>query len=92
MTWQEWQAKTLAQREQEMDRSALDTRFDRAYRSGERVEVLYQWGTEQEIKRGYVGRTTGWKPVYILLPNSRSRGSSDILDHHVIDFRKRCRS
>lgn len=68
-----------------MDRSALDNRFDGPYMSGERIEVTYEW---DETKRGYVGRTTGWKPVYILLSNTRSLGSSDILDHHVTQIRR----
>jgi hypothetical protein len=87
MTWDEWQQLTPAQKDAQRDNSGLDNRFDEAYRTGERIEVVYQWGETTEKKRGYVGITTGWKPVYILLNNTRSMGSSDILNSDVITVR-----
>lgn len=88
MNWDEWKNLTPAQKNEQMDRSELDTRFDAPYRTGERIEVKYQWGETTETKRGYVGRTTGWRPVYILLNNSRSMGSSDLLNSDVISIRR----
>ena len=61
----------------ELDESDLAPQFAEFYRSGQRVEVT---NTEcGEVRRGYVGKTTGWRPAYILLNNTRSRGSSDVL-------------
>lgn len=58
------------------DRSALDPRFVSAYNTGLRIRVRSSHGEE---KTGTVGVTTGWKPVFILLANSRSRNSGDVL-------------
>lgn len=46
------------------------------YENGNRIEVMFD-GVK---KRGYVGITTGWRPLFILLLTRRSIGSSWILD------------
>ena len=60
-----------------MDYSGLDERFTPYYESRERVEVEWEdgWGyfvgyglrTNGEKLRFYVGRSTGWRPTYIML-------------------------
>lgn len=52
----------------------------RAYYNGPRIEVktTYSDGTTH-IRRGRVGITTGPAPLFVLLPRSDSRSSSDLL-------------
>lgn len=56
----------------------------RPYYNGPRIEVrtTYDDGTTH-TRRGRVGITMGWAPVFILLPRSDSRSSSDVL--HATD-------
>ena len=67
----------------ELDISNLARKFERYYKSGQRIIVVTPWG---ETMRGYVGKTTGWKPSYLLLNNTRSTGSSELLndDYRII--------
>jgi hypothetical protein len=58
------------------DSSDLSQKFVSSYNSGERVKVKFRYG---ETKTGTVGVTTGWKPVFLLMLTSRSRGSSHTL-------------
>lgn len=60
----------------ELDESELATQFTSYYLSRQRIIVRTQDG---ETVRGYVGKTTGWRPVYILLTRRNSTGSSQIL-------------
>jgi len=60
----------------QFDPSLLDRRFVPYFESGERISVKFSWG---EVKRGTIGVTTGWKPVFLLMRTSRSMGSSDTL-------------
>lgn len=46
------------------------------YKSGERVEITYKDG---ENERCYIGKSTGWKPVYLCIKYSNSTGGSVIL-------------
>ena len=57
-----------------IDNSSLNPRATRFYKSGERVEITYKNG---EKLRCYIGKSTGWKPVYleILRRNSTGGGS-----------------
>lgn len=65
-----------------IDLSDLAAMFKPYYISRQRIEVLTPYG---ETMRGYVGRTTGRKPSYILLARSNSMGSSELLDNrHTI--------
>lgn len=57
------------------DTSELDPRFTDYYRTGQRVEVTYDDGTTE---RFYVGKSTGWRPVYLKIHNTRSLGGSPI--------------
>lgn len=52
----------------------------RPYYNGPRIEVrtTYSDGTTH-TRRGRVGITTGYAPVFLLLPRSDSRASSDVL-------------
>jgi hypothetical protein len=58
------------------DLSDLAEQFTQYYQNRQRIIVRTRYG---ETLRGYVGRTTGWKPVYILLAKANSSGSSEIL-------------
>lgn len=74
----------LARKEREhgarWDPSELADKFGPAFSSGERIRVEFPWG---EVRTGTVGVTTGWRPVFLLMLSSRSRGSSYILDDRV---------
>lgn len=59
------------------DPSDLALNFARYYESNERIEVDFGQG---EIKRGRVGITTGWKPVFILVLRVTDSGSSWIIN------------
>ena len=43
-----------------------------------RLEVRTTYG---ETKRGYIGKTTGWKPIYLLMARRDSISSSETLGH-----------
>lgn len=60
------------------DKSDLNTDFIYAFESGERVSVQFKDnnGEVYETKRGTIGITTGWKPVFLLMLTKRSLGSS----------------
>jgi len=62
-----------------IDRSMLNPHFVPYNNSGERVEVRFHYGETTELRRGYVGKTTGWRPVFILLARIDSTGSSDVI-------------
>jgi hypothetical protein len=55
------------------DYSDLAKNFIPFYENGRRVEVQFKSG---EIKRGTIGITTGWKPVFLLMLRKNSIGSS----------------
>lgn len=59
-----------------LDESNLATKFKEFYESRQRVIVKTPWG---ETIRGYVGKTTGWRPSYLLVNNTRSLGSNELL-------------
>ena len=60
------------------DPSLLAAKFVPYYNSGQRVVVRFG----EEYKRGTIGVTTGWRPVFILLLTKRSRGSSWVLSKY----------
>ena len=64
-----------------IDRSMLDARFAPYYESGERIRVRLEDG---ETMHGTVGKTTGWRPVYLLMRAVNARGSSVTLDASAI--------
>ena len=55
----------------------LNKDFIPYFESGSRVEVSFcdKDGVEYERKRGTIGVTTGWVPVFILMLTRRSTGS-----------------
>ncbi len=79
------------------DLSDLDSRFAPYFESTERVEVTWKDGHEnwtgygQRSKgrkaRFYVGRSTGWRPVYIQLLRRDSIGGACILSDAVAHIR-----
>lgn len=66
------------------DRSTLCQQFVYAYNTGARVEVAFanDKGEVYETKRGTIGVTTGWKPVFLLMLTARSTGSMYTLGQH----------
>lgn len=50
------------------------------YRNGVRLKVRRDYGDgEYHERTGTVGKTTGWKPAFLLMHRSSDRGSSDVL-------------
>lgn len=80
-----------------MDYSEIDTRFEPYYDNGQRVEVEwkaeyedftgYGCRTEGRRARFYVGKSTGWRPVFIMLQNINSRGGVEIPSNAVESIR-----
>lgn len=67
-----------------LNTSALDACSDsvrRAYNSGARVivEAVLPDGSIHRRSGHHIGKTTGWRPAYLLIATSRSDGSSDVL-------------
>jgi hypothetical protein len=73
--YQDW-LREKKNREKDFDDSDLSKQFIPYFESGQRIIVKTSYG---ETKRGYVGVTTGWKPCFLLMNNTRSMGSSDTL-------------
>lgn len=77
----------------EYDFSELDERFTPYYQSGQRIEVEWLEGyedytgygakTEGKKARFYVGKSTGWKPIYLQIYSKRSTGGQAILSSAV---------
>jgi hypothetical protein len=57
----------------DFDDSNLSKQFIPYFESRQRIIVKSKYGGEA---RGYVGVTTGWKPCFLLMHNTRSIGSS----------------
>ena len=81
----------------ELDLSDLDSRFTPYHYSGERVEVTWKEGfgdytgygcrTEGKKARFYVGKSTGWKPIYLMILKKNSTGGGAILSCAVESIR-----
>lgn len=77
----------------EYDFTELDERFTPFYNSGQRVEVEWLDGfedysgygarTDGKKARFTVGKSTGWKPVYLQIYSKRSIGGQAILSSAV---------
>lgn len=77
----------------EYDFSELDERFTKYYNSGQRVEVEWLEGyedftgygsrTDGKKARFYVGKSTGWKPIYLQIYRRDSMGGQAILSSAV---------
>lgn len=68
-------ARKKAEYGSKFDDSDLDKQYIRFFESGQRITVDFGY----EVKRGTVGVTTGWKPVFLLMLTKRSIGSSHTL-------------
>jgi hypothetical protein len=62
-----------------LDTTDLAPQFEPYYVSGQRIIVQKPY---DEVLRGYVGKTTGWRPSYLLMATTRSIGSSELLNHN----------
>lgn len=82
----------------EMDYSLLDERLTPYYESGERIEVVWKEGYEHfcgrvgtlsngRLARFYVGRSTGWKPIYLMILNRNSIGGEAITSEAIEEIR-----
>lgn len=75
----------------------LDERFTKHYKSGERVEVEYKEGFEDftgygsrtngKKSRFYVGKSTGIKPIYLVILRRDSIGGAAILSCSIKSIR-----
>ena len=80
-----------------MDYSEIDARFEPYYDSQERVEVEWKEGyedftgygaqTEGKKARFYVGKSTGWKPIFLQILRRNSLGGTAILSCAVKSIR-----
>lgn len=68
----------------DFDLSKLDPRFEPYYKSGERIEATYSWS---EVERGYIGKSTGWKPCWIFLARKDSRGGPGLSTKAITEIR-----
>lgn len=68
-----------------IDYSNLDSRLTPYHETGERVEITYKNG---EKIRCYVGMSTGWKPVYLEIKNSRSTGGAALPTREIVSIRR----
>lgn len=81
----------------QLDESDLDPRFTGYYQSGQRVEVTWKRGfedytgygarTEGRKARFWVGKSTGWRPVYLQILTRRSYGGQAILSSAIESVR-----
>jgi hypothetical protein len=76
MNYQDYLKRKTAQYGDKFDPSDLAPAFVPFFENGQRIEV----DLNGEIKRGTVGITTGWRPVFLLVLTKRSLGSSWTLD------------
>jgi len=83
--------------DRELDESDLDVRFAPFHASRERVEVTWKPGFEDYTGYGartngrkarfWVGKSTGWKPIYLMIQTRRSMGGAAILSSAVESIR-----
>lgn len=74
---------------EKFDASELDERFARYWFSKERIKVKDNW--EGDIMYGAVGMTTGHRPAFLLMKNSRCIGSDVILnkDYEILGVQQK---
>ena len=80
-----------------IDESELDPRFTEYHESGQRVEVTWKPGyedftgygcrTDGRKARFYVGKSTGWVPIYLMILKRNSLGGAAILSGAVESIR-----
>lgn len=67
-----------------IDNAGLDERFTPYYENNKRVEVLYKDGATERFN---IGKSTGWKPVYIMLKCKNSHGGEVILSDLIVKIK-----
>lgn len=72
-------ARKRAEYGDKFDASDLAPAFVPYFNSGQRIEVEPNHSTSGRPRRGTVGVTTGWKPVFLLMKRRTSLGSTDTL-------------
>ena len=77
MNYQDYLKKKQNQYGDKFDSSDLADKFIPYFNSQKRFKVKMHIGNK--IKSGYLGVTTGWKPVFMLMENKLSIDSSDLL-------------
>jgi hypothetical protein len=78
--YQEYLERKSRQAGTRFDASNLAPQFIPYFESQQRIEVEFRRGPHVlYYGRGRVGVTTGWKPVFILMPRIDSIGSSEVL-------------
>lgn len=75
------------------DYSDIDKRFIPFFLRGERVEVILKEGYELNMGHGcrtegrairfYVGVSTGWRPIFLMVLNRNSNGGMGIMSESV---------
>ena len=63
--------------------SDLDERFREFYRTGQRIRVTYSWNEKESF---YVGKSTGWKPVWLAIKNKNSSGGSALFSDSIVSI------
>lgn len=76
--YQEYIRRKQAEWGAKFDPSQLASQFIPYFNSQARITVRFysQSGELYDVKRGTIGATTGWRPCFLLMHNSRARGSS----------------
>lgn len=63
--------------------SELKQEFIRWFECGARIEVEFEYQGTKRHARGTIGVTTGWRPVFLLMPRVDSVRSSETLTGDV---------
>lgn len=78
--YQDYLDRKRRQYGKQFDSSDLGEQFIPYYGTGKRIEVTTTYDNgETRVRRGTVGVTTGWKPVFLLMSRVNCSGSSDVL-------------
>ena len=80
-----------------IDNSQLDSRLTPYYESQQRIEITWKKGYEDytgygnktngQKQRCRIGKSTGWKPVYLQILTSRSLGGDIILSSAIKEIK-----
>ena len=71
--YKEYVDNKMKQYGSKFDVSDLNKEFIPYFENGERITVKFSYG---EVKRGTIGISSGWKPIFLLMLTKRSSGSS----------------
>jgi hypothetical protein len=68
--------------------NAIEDILEKLRRTGQRVRIFYgrdgvMWMEEHDVM-GYIGRSTGPQPIYLLLSRDNSRGGHGILTSSIV--------